>query len=110
MTEAEWTNTAANLVAYIRSNVLAERAAWVFIRNVGRALRLAVVNPVGIFGLPLVEGLSYSVGLALQMMTSIPAVPRLATAVGDVRVVSDLRIRAASAPDTAGQRFLTIVW
>jgi nucleoside-diphosphate-sugar epimerase len=104
-TEKDWTNIDAPLGAYIRSKAVAERAAWDFIAAEGGALELAVVNPVGIFGPPLVADLSASVGLALQLMKA-PAVPRLATTVVDVRDVADLHIRAMTMPDAAGQRFL----
>ena len=36
--------------AYVKSKTLAERAAWDFMSAEGRALELAVVNPVVVFG------------------------------------------------------------
>lgn len=104
--ERTWTNVGAPLSAYIRSKALAERAAWDFIEAEGEGLELAVVNPVGIFGPPLTPDLSASIGLAHQMMTAMPAVPRLATTVVDVRDAADLHLRAMTHPAAAGERFL----
>lgn len=104
--ERTWTNVGAPLSAYIRSKALAERAAWDFIEADGEGLELAVVNPVGIFGPPLTPDLSASIGLAHQMMTAMPAVPRLATTVVDVRDAADLHLRAMTHPAAAGERFL----
>ncbi len=105
-TELDWTNLDAPLAAYIRSKAVAERAAWDFFDRQAHGLELAVVNPVGIFGPPLVADLSSSVTLARLLMTAMSAVPRLATTVVDVRDVADLHIRAMTAPAAAGQRFL----
>ena len=104
--ERTWTNVEAPLSAYIRSKAVAERAAWDFMDTEGDDLQLAVVNPVGIFGPPLTVDLSASVGLAHQMITAMPAVPRLATTVVDVRDAADLHLRAMTNPAAAGERFL----
>jgi len=104
--ERTWTNGEAPISAYIRSKAVAERAAWDFMDAEGGGLELAVVNPVGIFGPPLTVDLSASVGLAHQMITAMPAVPRLATTVVDVRDAADLHLRAMTNPAAAGERFL----
>jgi dihydroflavonol-4-reductase len=104
--ERTWTNIEAPLSAYIRSKAVAERAAWDFMNAEGGELELAVVNPVGIFGPPLTADLSASVGLAHQMITAMPAVPRLATTVVDVRDAADLHLRAMTNSAAAGERFL----
>lgn len=105
-TEDDWTNLDAPLAAYIRSKAVAERAAWDYIGRAGGSLELAVVNPVGIFGPPLVADLASSVMLARQLITTTSPLPRLASTVVDVRDVADLHIRAMLAPAAAGQRFL----
>ncbi|KQO06693.1 epimerase [Agreia sp. Leaf244] len=104
--ERSWTNVDAPLSAYIRSKAVAERAAWDFMAAEGGELELAVINPVGIFGPPLTVDLSASIGLAHQMITAMPAVPRLATTVVDVRDAADLHLRAMTNPAAAGERFL----
>ena len=105
-TEEDWTNGEAPLGAYIRSKLVAERAAWDFVAAEGGSLELSVVNPVGIFGPPLTADLSSSIGLARQLITAMPAVPRLATTVVDVRDAADLHLRAMTSPEAAGERFL----
>jgi dihydroflavonol-4-reductase len=50
-TEQDWTNLdGEGVTAYVKSKVLAERAAWDFTDNHGGRTELTVVNPVGIFG------------------------------------------------------------
>jgi dihydroflavonol-4-reductase len=105
-TEQDWTNLDAPLAAYIRSKAVAERAAWDHLSRAAGPLELAVINPVGIFGPPLVTDLASSVMLARQLITTTSPLPRLATTVVDVRDVADLHIRAMLAPAAAGQRFL----
>ena len=51
ITEKEWTDpNQKGLPAYHKSKVLAERAAWDFIKNEGGDLELAVINAVFILG------------------------------------------------------------
>src|SRR3954454_23857238 len=61
-TEADWTDPADPNSAYIRSKVIAERAAWEQVRSAGGP-ELAVINPAGIFGPVLGRRLSSSVAL-----------------------------------------------
>src|SRR6266481_3603432 len=50
-TEADWTDpNGDDVLPYVKSKTLAERAAWDFIANQGGGLELSVVNPVGVFG------------------------------------------------------------
>ena len=82
------------------------RPAWDHLSRAAGPLELAVINPVGIFGPPLVTDLASSVMLARRLITTTSPLPRLATTVVDVRDVADLHIRAMLAPAAAGQRFL----
>jgi len=93
-TEEDWTDPkGADVQPYIRSKVVAERAAWEFIRQKGRGLELAVVNPVGIFGPVLGPDLSGSIEIIQRMLAgAIPACPRIYFGVVDVRDVVDLRL------------------
>jgi len=93
-TEDDWTDPkGADVQPYIRSKVVAERAAWEFIRREGRGLELAVVNPVGIFGPVLGPELSASIEIIQRMLAgAIPACPRIYFGVVDVRDVVDLRL------------------
>lgn len=56
ITEQSWTNPKQKgLSVYNKSKVLAERAAWDYIYSEGQGLELAVINPMGIFGLLLIS-------------------------------------------------------
>ncbi|MBL0886220.1 SDR family oxidoreductase [Myceligenerans indicum] len=108
-TESDWTDIDGPIAPYIKSKALAERAAWDFMERGGGSMELSVVNPVGIFGPPVTPDLSASTRLAAQMLTGMRGVPRLATTVVDVRDVADLHLRAMTAPEAAGERFLASV-
>jgi dihydroflavonol-4-reductase len=108
-TEADWTDPADDNTAYIRSKVIAERAAWHFMAAEGGALELVVINPTGIFGPVLGPRLSGSVGLVGAMLAGqMPAVPRMSFGVVDVRDVVDLHLRAMTSPEAAGERFIAV--
>ena len=106
-TEADWTNLAVEVPAYVKSKTLAERAAWDFIAREGRGLELAVVNPVAVFGPVLGPDFSSSIQLLKQMLLgAMPGCPRLYFGVVDVRDVAELHLRAMTHPAAAGERFL----
>lgn len=109
-TEDDWTDpNGADVQPYIRSKFIAERAAWDFIREQGRGLELAVVNPVGIFGPVLGPELSGSVEIIQRMLAgAMPACPRVYFGVVDVRDVVDLHIGAMTDPKANGERFLAV--
>ena len=107
-TEVNWTDPyEKGLSAYEKSKVLAERAAWDFIKNEGGSLELAVINPVAIFGPTLGPGKSPSLGLLKLLLSgSWKAVPNMPLNVVDIRDVADLHIRAMTNPNANGQRFI----
>ncbi|EXG82057.1 NAD-dependent epimerase/dehydratase family protein [Cryptosporangium arvum] len=103
--ESDWTDPTDDLPAYIRSKAIAERAAWDYAAAAG--VELAVINPTGIFGPILGPDYSTSIGLVQAMLNgAMPTVPRASFGVVDVRDVADAHIRAMTAPDAAGKRFL----
>lgn len=106
--ETCWTNPdAPEVQPYLRSKTLAERAAWDFLAREGGGLELATVNPVVVFGPALGPDLSASLVLLKVLLDGrLPAVPRIAFGIVDVRDVADLHVRAMTAPEAAGQRFL----
>lgn len=109
-TEADWTNVDGPAVQpYMKSKTLAERAAWDFVEHEGNGLELAVVNPVGIFGPVLNEDLSTSIEIIKRMLEGgLPGAPRLYFGVVDVRDVAGMQIKAMTAPEAKGQRFLAV--
>ncbi|WML83765.1 NAD-dependent epimerase/dehydratase family protein [Streptomyces sp. VNUA74] len=107
--EADWTDPdTEGLPAYHKSKVLAERAAWDYVRAHGD-IELTVINPTGIFGPQLGDRPSASVGLVRRMLAGqMPVVPIMYFGVVDVRDVVDLHLRAMVHPKAAGERFLAV--
>ena len=107
-TEEDWTDLSyPSLQAYPKSKTIAERAAWDFIAREGRALELAVVNPVGVFGPALGPDYSSSIVLVKRLLDgSLPGCPDLWFGAVDVRDVADLHLAAMTDPAAIGQRFL----
>jgi dihydroflavonol-4-reductase len=105
-TEDDWSDLyGRDVTPYVKSKTLAERAAWDFAATTG--LELAVINPTAIFGPVLGDSRSSSIELIDALLTRrLPAVPKLAFGVVDVRDVADLHIRAMTHPAAAGERFL----
>lgn len=110
ITEKDWTDpNEKGLSAYNKSKVLAERAAWDFIKSEGGGLELAVINPTGIFGPSLSPVLSSGFELLKNMIDgTMKAIPNLVMGIVDVRDLIDLHIRAMENPDANGQRFLAL--
>jgi dihydroflavonol-4-reductase len=108
--EQDWTDTAGPDVSpYVKSKAVAERAAWDFIEGEGKGLELSVVNPVGIFGPVLGPDYSSSIGIVTTMLAGgMRAAPPVWTNVVDVRDAADLHVRAMTAPQAAGQRYLAL--
>ncbi|MGH2924836.1 MAG: SDR family oxidoreductase [Solirubrobacterales bacterium] len=107
LNEEDWTDPDnPKLTPYSRSKTIAEQAAWALARERGAEDRLAVVNPVAILGPVLSDDLSYSLEIVQRLLKGMPGVPRLGFSFVDVRDVADLEIRAMTAPEAAGQRFL----
>ena len=107
-TEADWTRLEApRLSAYIRSKTLAERAARDWVAADGGALEFCTVNPSVVLGPVWSEDHSASVAIVRKLLDgSIRACPNLGFGVVDVRDVADLHVRALTAPDLAGERFI----
>ena len=110
ITEAEWTDpNEKGLSSYNKSKVLAERAAWDFIRNEGGDLELSVINPVAIFGASLGPDISSGFELLIQLLDgSMKVIPNLYMNIIDVRDVAELHIRAMTSPNAKGERFLAL--
>ena len=93
--------------AYRVSKILAERAAWDFVKGEGKSTLLTTILPGAVFG-PIrdAENLG-SVQIIQGMLHGRPgALPRLGFWIVDVRDLADLHIRAMTADAAAGQRFI----
>lgn len=107
--ERDWTEEDAPNAPYIRSKVVAERAAWDFVAREGNGLALSVVNPTGIFGPALGPDYSASIGMVKAILEGqVPGPPDMAFGVVDVRDVADLHLRAMSSPAAEGERFIAV--
>jgi nucleoside-diphosphate-sugar epimerase len=107
-TEDDWTNpNERGLSLYEKSKLLAERAAWDFIKREDGKLEFATVNPVAIWGLPLDAHVSDSFKILKSLLDgSMKAIPNFSLNVVDVRDVADLHIRAMTNPSAIGRRFI----
>jgi dihydroflavonol-4-reductase len=106
-TEEDWSDPAnPDLTPYGRSKTIAERAAWQLVNEGGETRRLAVVAPSAILGPALSDDRSYSLQAIERLLGGMPGIPKLGFSFVDVRDVADLQLRAMTAPEAAGERFL----
>jgi len=105
--ERDWTNVdAPDVTPYPKSKTLAERAAWDYVAKEG-GLELATVNPSLVMGPALGPDTSTSTQLIQRLLDgALPALPKIAFGVVDVRDVADLHLRAMTDPRAKGERFI----
>jgi nucleoside-diphosphate-sugar epimerase len=107
LTEEDWSDPDnPKLSAYARSKTIAERAAWDFVRERDATSRLAVVNPGAILGPVLSADRSFSIEMVERLLRGMPGAPRIGFSIVDVRDVVDLELRAMTAPEAGGERFV----
>jgi nucleoside-diphosphate-sugar epimerase len=107
LTEADWTDPGKpGLSPYVRSKTIAERAAWDLMEGAGARERLAVVNPGAILGPTLSDDHSFSLQAVERLLNGMPGIPRIGFSFVDVRDVADLHLRAMTAPEAGGERFI----
>jgi dihydroflavonol-4-reductase len=107
--ESSWSNPdGGDMSAYVKSKLIAERAAWSFMEKEGGRLELSVINPAGIFGPVLGPDSSSSTQMIRRLLGGIPGCPRIHFAIVDVRDVADLHIRAMTNPAAKGERFIAV--
>jgi dihydroflavonol-4-reductase len=108
--ETTWTDPAGDdVTSYVKSKTLAERAAWEFIEREGGELELVAINPPGIFGPVLGPDYSASIIVIKRLLDgAMPGCPDFIFPLVDVRDVADLHVRAMTAPEAGGERFLAV--
>jgi len=106
--ESDWTRLTTKVAPYQKSKTLSERAAWDFIRDEGRGLELAAVNPTAVLGPVLGPDFSHSIRLIKNLMDGMPGCPKVNSGFVDVRDLADLHLRAMIDPAARGERFLAI--
>lgn len=107
-TEENWTDeNQAGLSLYEKSKLLAEKAAWQFMKRENPNFDLVVINPVAIFGPSLNGHVSGSFDLLKMLLAgSTKRYPNLPLNVVDVRDVAAIHILAMLTPEAGGQRFI----
>jgi dihydroflavonol-4-reductase len=108
LTEESWTDPDGDVTPYTRSKTIAERAAWDFVEERGESEKLAVVNPGAILGPLLGDDMSPSLELVNRLLKGMPGTPRIGFSIVDVRDVVDLELKAMTAPEAGGERFIAV--
>jgi dihydroflavonol-4-reductase len=95
------------LIPYRRAKTIGEKTAWDFMAGYAGPMTLATVLPGAVFGPIRSTSTVGSVGIIARMLQGkMPGSPRIALEIVDVRDLAEIHIRAMTAPEAAGQRFL----
>lgn len=109
--ESVWTDVSdtGKTNAYRLSKAIAERAAWDFMKSHGGKTSFSTVLPGAVFG-PVMGSQNLGSVLVIGRILGgkLPGNPRIGFSIVDVRDLADLHIRAMTAPEAAGQRFIAI--
>lgn len=107
-TEADWTNVnSPDAYAYVKSKTIAERAARDWIAAEGEGIEFCTVNPTAVLGPVWSDDFSSSIEVVKKLLEgALPGCPDLGFGIVDVRDVADLHVRALTASDMAGERFI----
>lgn len=93
--------------AYRKSKIIAERAAWDFMREGGSTTEFTTVLPGAVFGPILTPDNLGSVQIINGLLQGRPALlPRMGFWIVDVRDLAELHVRAMTSPDAANNRFI----
>lgn len=107
--ERDWSDPEnMNMSPYARSKTIAELAAWELARERGATEKLVTVNPGAIIGPVLDAGRSFSLQAIERLLRGMPGVPRIGFSFVDVRDVAELEVRAMTAPEAGGERFVAV--
>lgn len=106
--ESDWTNLDhPDIYPYVKSKTVAERAARDWMLASGGGMEFCTVNPGMVLGPVMSADFSSSLEAVKKLMDgSMPGVPDLGFTVVDVRDVADLHVKALTAPDMDGERFI----
>lgn len=110
--EEDWTNPESTEIdPYTKSKVLAEKAAWDFVKELpdDQKFELAVINPVFVLGPPLMESHKHSTSVSTMMQIinrTYPGVPKMSFPICDVRDVAKAHVQALKLPEAANNRHI----
>jgi len=108
--EDTWTvPTETSLSEYARSKVLAERAAWEFMKTDTSGMTLATVLPGLILGPVMNKSVTGSLELISRLLTGkLPALPRIGFGIIETNNLVDLHMKAMTSPAAANGRFIGV--
>jgi dihydroflavonol-4-reductase len=108
LTEADWTRLETpGISPYMQSKTIAERAARDWVEREGTGIEFCTINPSVVLGPVWSRDYSASVVLVKKLLDgSMRACPDIGVGIVDVRDVADLHVRALTAPNMAGERFI----
>lgn len=108
--EDTWTNSEEKgLSEYARSKILAERAAWEFVKKDMSGMTLATVLPGMILGPAMNKSVSGSLEFISRLLTGkLPGLPRIGFGISETQNLVDLHLRAMTSPAAANQRFIGV--
>ncbi len=108
LTEADWTDLSRpGLTPYVQSKTIAERAARDWVRTDGGSIEFCAICPSVVLGPVWSADYSASLVIVQRLLDgSLGACPDVGFGIVDVRDVADLHVRALTAPDMAGERFI----
>ncbi len=106
--ENTWTDmNDKGLNEYAKSKVLAERAAWDFIKNNRSGTTLSTIVPGMILGPVMGKSVSGSLDVVSRLLAgTLPALPNVGFSVSETQDLVDLHLRAMVRPEAANQRFI----
>lgn len=106
--ETFWSDiNAPGIGAYPKSKLLAEQAAWDFVKEEGGQMELSVINPCLIVGPVLAPDTSSSIEAISRLMNgAVPGCPNLNWGLVDVRDVASMHLLAMTCPEASGERFI----
>jgi dihydroflavonol-4-reductase len=107
-TEADWSDaTSPAATPYAKSKTLAERAAWDFVKDSGRAIELTCINPSLVVGPPLDTDYGTSIEVIERILRAKdPMLPNVGFGTVDVRDVAAAHVRALDVAESVGQRII----
>lgn len=108
-TEENWTDITnkADTKPYIRSKTIAEKAAWDFMEREGAGMEMVSILPGAMLGPVLEEDFGTSANIVIKILDGkMPAMPKIAFEIVDVRSVAQLLVDVIEKKHAAGNRFM----
>jgi dihydroflavonol-4-reductase len=107
-TEKDWTDpTHPDTYSYVRSKVIAERAARDFMAREGGSMEFCTINPGAVLGPLLGRDFSTSLEIVKKLLSgALPGCPRFGFPLVDVRDIATAHVLAMVQPGLHGERFL----